>query len=352
MSEPLTPSRTIPVRVGEHFDVAKVAAYLAVHMALPEESLEVSQFPSGASNLTYLLQAGHWKAVLRRPPLGPLPPKAHDMARESAFLTALQPVFPVAPKPYVYCADAEVIGAPFYVMSYTDGVVLDSHFPAGTDATPALCQAISHAVVDTLAQLHAVSPEAAGLQKFGHPDGFMRRQVTGWIERYERAKTDEHPQVARLTRWFSDNVPTLSDTTVIHNDYKLNNMLLSPTDLSTIVGVVDWEMSTVGDPLFDLAIALGYWVEPTDDPVFRELLPTITAQPGFLTREQMIQRYALKTGRDVSNMKFYLVFAYFKLAVILQQIYIRWKRGQTQDMRFSGFGVRVQHLLEHAESLL
>ncbi|MDI3328028.1 MAG: phosphotransferase family protein [Alicyclobacillaceae bacterium] len=340
---------TIPVRPGEELDAEAVGRFLSRHIPnLENGPIEVEQFPSGASNLTYWIRSGSWEAVLRRPPFGPLPPKAHDMKRESAFLSRLHPVFPLAPKPYVFCEDESVIGSPFYVMEHRKGVVLDAEFPAGVTPTPELCRQISHTVVDTLVELHTIDYRAAGLAEFGRPEGFLERQVRGWIDRYHRAKTDDFPEVARLTRWLTDHLPPSPSPTVIHNDFKLNNLLLDPADLTRVVGVVDWEMATIGDPLFDLGVSLGYWVQKDDPEPLKKVIPTVTQMDGFITRDEFIQRYAAKSGRDVSSVHFYLVFAYFKLAVILQQIYVRWKRGQTQDPRFAGFGDRVRNILRHA----
>ncbi len=342
-------NRTIPVREGEEFDREKVERYLRENLkGLGPEPLEVSQFPSGASNLTYLIRIGDWEAVLRRPPLGPVPPKAHDMVREATLLSKLHRAFPLAPKPFVICRDPSVIGAPFYVMERREGAVLDDAFPPGVEPTEALCREISRTVVETLVQLHAVDWREAGLDDFGRPKGFLRRQVKGWIDRYHRSRTEDIPQVEFLTRWFQDHVPESPAPTIIHNDFKLNNMLFDPEDLSTVVAVLDWEMTTVGDPLFDLAVSLSYWVEGEDPEAMKTLLPTVTTFPGFMTREEMMQLYAQLSGRDLSSMHFYMTFAYFKLAVILQQIYFRWKRGQTKDERFASFGKRARYLIQHA----
>lgn len=343
--------RTIPIRRGEEFDVAGVWAYLHEQVnGLPEALPEVEQFPSGASNLTYYLKSGHFEAVLRRPPFGPLPPKAHDMAREAAILAKLNPHFPLAPRPYAFCADESRIGGPFYVMEYKHGVVLDDRFPDGVNADEGLCARISGAVIDTLADLHNVDYQAAGLAEFGHPKGFLARQVEGWIGRYERARTDEVPGVQELTAWLTKQVPASQGTTVIHNDFKLNNIVLDSAALDRPVAVVDWEMTTIGDPLMDLAITLGYWVHGDDPQELRKMLPTVTQLPGFLRRSELIERYARRTGRDVAQIDYYLIFAYFKLAVILQQIYVRWKRGQTQDERFATFDKRVEQLVAYALS--
>ncbi|PRX41011.1 aminoglycoside phosphotransferase (APT) family kinase protein [Planifilum fimeticola] len=345
-------NRTIPVREGEDFDREKVERFLRENLRdLGPEPLEVSQFPAGASNLTYSVRIGDWEAVLRRPPLGPVPPKAHDMVREATLLSKLHRVFPLAPKPFVICRDSSVIGAPFYVMERREGVVLDDAFPPEVEPTEELCRGISRTVVETLVKLHAVDWREAGLDGFGRPDGFLKRQVGGWIDRYHRSRTDEIPEIQFLTRWLADHVPESPAPTMIHNDFKLNNMLLDPEDLTKVVAVLDWEMTTVGDPLFDLAVSLSYWVERDDPEEMKDILPTVTPLPGFMTRAEMMELYARLSDRDLSSMHFYMTFAYFKLAVILQQIYFRWKRGQTRDRRFASFGERVRRLIRHAAEL-
>jgi aminoglycoside phosphotransferase (APT) family kinase protein len=345
-------SETIEVREGEGFDAGAVESVLREKVdGLPEGRLEVEQFPSGASNLTYLLRIGDWEGVLRRPPLGPIPPKAHDMGRESGILSKLNAAFPLAPKPYFFTDDEAIIGAPFYVMEKRTGVVLDDSFPEGVEPEEGLCRGVSRTVVDTLVELHAVDPEEAGLGELGRPEDFLERQTRGWIGRYDKAKTDEIDEVGPLTDWLAENVPDSPSPAVIHNDYKLNNLVLNPDDLTEVRAVLDWEMTTVGDPLFDLAVSLSYWTEPGDPDDLRAVMPTVTSTPGFMTRRELIDRYAEGSGRDLSEMHWYVVFGYFKLAGILQQIFARWKNGQTQDERFATFGDRVRTLILHAETL-
>src|SRR5215207_6157571 len=346
------PLDTIRVREGEGFDLEAVERYLREHIdGIPEGELKVRQFPSGASNLTYLLEVGDWEGVLRRPPFGPVPPKAHDMGRESRVLVKLHEAYPLAPKPYFFCEDESVIGAPFYVMERRRGVVVDDEFPEGVEPTRELCQGISRAVADTLVELHAVDPDEASLGNLGRSEGFLERQLEGWIGRYDKARTDEIEQVGPLTDWLVKDVPESPEPAIIHNDYKLNNLVLNPEDLTEVRAVLDWEMATVGDPLFDLAVSLSYWTEPTDPEELKEVMPTVTSTPGFMTRAEFVGRYAEKSGRDLSEMHWYMVFGYFKLAVILQQIYARWKKGQTKDERFANFDGRVRTLILHANSL-
>ena len=343
---------TIKVREGEDFDLAAVEQYMRECIKdLPEEDIEVRQFPSGASNLTYLVRVGDWEGVLRRPPLGPVPPKAHDMGREANVLMKLHEAYPLAPKPYFLCEDESVMGAPFYLMERREGIVVDDSFPEGIEPTEELCRGLSRTVVDTLVELHAVDWQEAGLGKIGRPEGFLERQVKGWIGRYDKAKTHEIREVEPLANWLARNVPQSPPATIIHNDYKLNNLVLNPEDLTEVRAVLDWEMATIGDPLFDLAVSLSYWVEAGDSQELREVLPTVTDAPGFMTRKEFVDYYAEKSGRDLSEMHWYVVFGYFKLAAILQQIYARWHNGQTKDDRFANFNERVRNLILHAHEL-
>jgi aminoglycoside phosphotransferase (APT) family kinase protein len=274
------------------------------------------------------------------------------MARESGLLRKIHPVFPLAPKPYFFCDDLTILGVPFYVMERRKGVVINDKFPATIPPTRELCRQLSLTVVDTLVQIHAIDWRSAGLAEYGYPEGFLGRQVKGWIERYLRAKTDEIPEVEPLTRWLMEHIPPSPAPTLIHNDFKLNNTLLSTHDLTKPTAVLDWEMATIGDPLFDLAVSLGYWVHTDDPEELRMVLPTVTILPGFIRREEFMELYAQKSGRDLSSMHFHMVFAYFKLAVIVQQIYVRWKRGQTQDERFAIFGNRGRNLIVYANQLV
>ena len=340
------------MRKGEDFDLAATERYLREHIEnLPEGELEVRQFPSGASNLTYLVKIGNWEGVLRRPPLGPVPPKAHDMGRESRLLIKLHDAFPLAPKPYCFCEDESVIGAPFYVMERRKGVIVDDSFPEGVEPTEELRRGMSRMVVDTLVELHTVDWQKAGLGDLGRPEGFLERQVKGWIGRYDKAKTEQIEEVGPLTEWIQKNIPESPPATIVHNDYKLNNLLLNPEDLTEVRAVLDWEMTTIGDPLFDLAVSLSYWVEAGDSQELKEVLPTVADTPGFMTRKEFIDYYAQRSGRDLSDMHWYLVFGYFKLAVILQQIYARWHNGQTKDERFANFNERVKNVIVHAHDL-
>jgi len=324
------PSDAAPVRPGEELDTTALAAYLGV------DGVTVEQFPGGHSNLTYLLRAAGREYVLRRPPLGPVAPKAHDMAREYAVLRAVHPHFPPAPEVYRLCEDPSVIGAVFFLMERRRGVVIRGETPPHWRAEAAR---ISRAFVDGLVELHSIDIERHGLTALGRPEGYLERQVKGWTDRWQRAQTESLPAMDRVLRWLVEKMPQSGPSTLVHNDYKLDNLILDPEDPSRIVAVLDWEMTTVGDPLSDLGLTLCYWTL-TDG---RERV--VTTQPGWYTPAELVAHYGARTGRDVSRIAYYEVLGIFKLAVILQQIYFRWARGQTRDERFRTFDQRVRQLV-------
>jgi aminoglycoside phosphotransferase (APT) family kinase protein len=346
---------TREVRTGETLDWKALETYLRLHLPVQQikgldlsREMEVSQFPGGHSNLTYLVRFGGAELVLRRPPLGPVPPKAHDMAREYRWLAALNPVFPLAPRPYLLCDDAAVIGSVFYVMERRRGVVVRAEEPMPLRDHPEARRRVSEALVDTLADLHRLDVTTDPLAALGKPAGFVDRQVRGWSERWKRSKLDDLPEMDALAEWLIARIPPDADPpAVVHGDFKLDNVLLDPLDLGNLVAVFDWEMSALGDPLVDLGLLLTYWA-PTAPPSQREPLPTVTDRPGYFTRQEIMDRYAARSGRDVSNIRFYETFALFKLAAVIQQIFYRYKRGQTSDERFANFGDRVEYLARQA----
>ncbi|WP_085993029.1 phosphotransferase family protein [Oceanobacillus senegalensis] len=343
---------TIPVRKGEEINQKEIESFLRRHINnLPDSPLTVEQFSAGRSNLTYLLKIGDWEAVLRRPPLGPVAPKAHDMEREFTILKEIHPHYQVAPKPFVY-ADQSIAGSPFFVMERKRGIVLDTGFPENVNVTKELGRKISELMVNALVDLHQVDYTKTKLKDMTKPEGFMERQVHGWIKRYERSKTDDIVGIERLKSWLISNIPDSSESTIIHYDFKLNNSMFNQ-DISRIIGVFDWEMTTVGDPLADLAAAMSYWTESNDSELLKREMGEvpITGYPGFFTRDEFMEYYSKKSGRDLTNMNVYLTFAYFKLAVICQQIYYRWKKGQTKDERFANLNVYVKNLIQYALEL-
>lgn len=325
---------------------SRVEQYLKQEIpGLSDEPLQVKPFSAGYSNLTYFITIGNWQAVLRRPPFGPIPPKAHDMKRECEILEKLNCVFPLAPRPYLYCEDLGIMERHFYVMEKKEGVVLDDSLPEEYKKRPDSGILVSNAMVDTLVNLHAIDYEAAGLSNFGYPEGYLTRQVNGWIKRFHHAKTNDIPAADALEKWLIHNIPSSPAPSIVHNDYKLNNMMFSASNPGKVVGVFDWELSTIGDPLTDLAAAIAYWTEPGEVDTG---LTSVTTGPGFISRKELLELYAKKSGRDVTHIDYYLTFAFYKIAVILQQIYYRWKIGEAADVRFSKLDIGIRNLLDQA----
>jgi aminoglycoside phosphotransferase (APT) family kinase protein len=336
-----------PVRPGEELPVASLEGYLANRVPGASGPLTVEQFPYGYSNLTYLLHMGGEEFVLRRPPFGNQVKSAHDMGREFRVLSKLSAVFPPAPRPYFYCDDPSVLGSPFYVMERRRGIVLrGADNPGALD--PPTARAVSEALIDNLALLHALDHKAAGLADLGKPDGYVSRQVTGWITRYTNAQTNPLSEMDWIAQWLTDHQPAGSDAALVHNDYKYDNLVLDPEDLKRVVAVLDWEMATIGDPLMDLGTTLGYWVQSGDPEPMHANAVGPTTLPGSLTRQDLVAHYADKTGRDMSHMLFYYCFGVYKIAVIVQQIYARYVRGHTRDERFGRLNERVAALCQTA----
>lgn len=335
--------KTKPPRAGEELDAARLSAYLADVLKLDATGLAIEQFPGGHSNLTYLIKAGGREYVLRRPPFGSKVKSAHDMGREYRVLSKLSAVWSKAPRPVAYCEDESVMGAKFYLMERLRGIILRRVPPAGLDLSPPVCRRLCENFVDTLAELHQLDYAAAGLGDFGKPDGYVERQVKGWTERYHGSKTDDIAEVLQVADWLAANLPASPPATVIHNDYKFDNLILDPADPTRILGLLDWEMSTLGDPLMDLGTALCYWVDEADDDAMKMIGFGPTTLPGMMTRRELAERYAAKTGTDLSHIAFYYIFGLFKTAVVVQQIYYRYAKGLTQDERFANliYGVRI-----------
>jgi aminoglycoside phosphotransferase (APT) family kinase protein len=345
---------TEPIRPGEEIDQGALEAYLREN--LPEArdgEVEVRQFPGGHSNLTYLIDCGGREFVLRRPPVGPVAPTAHDMPREYRLLAAIHPVFPLAPRPYLLCEDAGVIGAPFYLMERRRGVVVRREEPPEIGGDPALRRRVGEALVDALVTLHEVDLAAHDLERLGKPAGFLARQVKGWAGRWERARTSEVPAMEQVIAWLGRHLPPdAARPTLVHNDYKLDNVMLEEGDPARVAAVLDWEMAAVGDPLVDVGIFLCYWPQAGDPEARRDSISPVTTLPGWPTREQIVARYGERTGRDLGAIRYYETFAVFKVAVVLQQIFFRYHCGQTRDARFADFDRRVAGLAEVARGLM
>jgi aminoglycoside phosphotransferase (APT) family kinase protein len=352
-------SDTQPVRPTEQLDWPRLEAWLRDHLPGCDVTdldlshpMTVDQFPGGHSNLTYHVRFGQCEVVVRRPPFGPVAPTAHDMSREFRWLSAMHPVYPLAPRAYALCEDASVIGSVFYAMERRHGIVVRHEEPPQIKDKPEVRRRVGLALVDALADLHAIDIEGAGLTHLGKPVGFVERQVRGWTDRWHRSKTTELPSMDALAAWLHDNLPPPpARFSVVHGDFKLDNLMLDVNDPGRLVAVFDWEMAALGDPLVDVGILLAYWV-PNAPPEQRDALTTVTNLSGWITPDELIARYAERSGRDLSTLRFFEVFALFKIAVVIQQIYFRYVRGQTDDQRFATFGDRVVYLARRAEAAL
>lgn len=338
-----------PIRSGEELPIDRLQAYLTAHFPDSAGPLVVEQFPAGHSNLTYLLRLGPRELVLRRPPFGNQVKTAHDMGREYRILSRLCTVFPAAPRPELYCEDESIIGSTFYVMERRRGLILRKSLPAGMTLDADTVRRMSTALIDHLAKLHALDYRNAGLADFGKPDGYVARQVTGWIKRYEASRTDDVATMESVGTWLGAHLPAESGGVLIHNDYKYDNLIFDSDDLTKIVAVLDWEMATIGDPLMDLGSTLGYWVEAGDPEPLRRAAFGPTALPGSLTRRELLERYEQQAGRSVADPVFYYSFGLYKLAVIVQQIYARFVRGNTADPRFAHLNQLVTILSQQAD---
>jgi aminoglycoside phosphotransferase (APT) family kinase protein len=340
------------VRSGEALDLTRLAPLLRDRLELDGE-IEVLQFPSGFSNLTYLLRVGETELVLRRPPFGSKPESGHDMRREHDVQLALQGAFPYCPRPVLYCDDAAVIGAPFYVVERLEGLIIRRDLPPELELAADDVKALFDRVVDVHAELHAVDPAAVGLADFGRPEGYVERQVRGWSDRYRRARTPDVPDCESLMEWLEANrPPEVGPGCIVHNDFRLDNLVLSSADPLEVIGVLDWEMAALGDPLMDLGASLAYWVEAGDPPEVQAMRMMPTNVPGAPTRAEVVSRYAERSGLAIPDFGFYLCFGLFRLAVIAQQIYYRAFHGQTADPRFQQLNLWVAVLAKSAENLI
>lgn len=336
----------VDTRPGEELPHARLVEYLRGVISGISNDLVVEQFPGGHSNLTYLLRTPTQEFVLRRPPMGPVAPKAHDMVREFHVLEAVHPHFSPAPRVLHLALDLSIIGVPFYLMERRHGVVVRHQIPPEYAGTAHATQRMSAALIEGLSQLHAIDIVATGLIHLGKPAGFLERQLLGWTERWRRALTTAIPAATSVVEWLNATLPVSPAATIVHNDYKLDNVMFAAADPGRLVAVLDWEMTTVGDPLADLGMTLSYWCLDENLQVGGGV-----ARGDWWNREQMLERYVARTGLDVGRIEWYEVFGMFKLAVILQQIYARYLKGQTLDQRFQSFGDKVESLMRSADAL-
>lgn len=341
----------IPPRPGEAPAAAVLEPFLRERLPLADGPFDLRQFRGGHANLTFLVRFGAQEYVLRRPPLGPVAPGAHDMAREHRVLSALAPLYPLAPRSYLLCEDETVIGSVFVVLERRRGVVFRGDLAPEIRSDPALCRAMGAMIVDALADLHLVDTSRPEIAALGRPEGFVRRQFEGWAGRWEKAARESDPVARAVVAFLERNLPPTSHVALLHNDFKLDNILVSRDDPARAAAVLDWDMGSLGDPMLDLAYMLNYWTEPDDPQEWRQAASMPTWHPGFFDRREAIDRYRDRTGLDVGALVWYRVFAAFKLAVILQQIYVRYLDGQTRDERFRVFPGRIAALLAKASSL-
>jgi len=334
------------VRSGEELDVAKIAAFLKSIDSSLEGLPTVSQFSGGASNLTYLLSYANRELILRRPPSGAKAKSAHDMLREANIMSELKPVYPYVPSVFATCQDRAVMDSDFYVMERLRGIILRDKLPEGLVLSEADTRQLCLNVIDKMIALHQVDYQAAGLAHLGKGDGYVQRQISGWSERYRKARTDDAVDFESVMSWLNEKMPATDVATcLIHNDFRFDNVVLDVDNPLNVIGVLDWEMATLGDPLMDLGNTLAYWVQADDEPQFKQMRRQPTHLPGMLTRKEVIAYYGEKTGYRTDHFDFYEIYGLFRLAVIVQQIYYRFHHGQTRNPQFAFF-VHVTNYLE------
>ncbi len=340
------------IREGEELDVGAIADYLQQQIEGLEGALRISQFPGGASNLTYLLEFDNRSFVLRRPPFGKKAKSAHDMGREFTVMQGLQERYPYVPKMVAFCQDEQIIGSEFYVMERLQGIILRTDLPKGLDLEPSKLTHLCHSMLDRLVELHQLDWQSTSLKSLCREGDFVERQLKGWSDRYQKARTDDVPSYSQVIQWLEKNRPGQIRQCLVHNDYRFDNLVLQADDPGKIIGVLDWEMATIGDPLMDLGNSLAYWIEANDPPPLQIMRRQPTHLPGMLSRKELVSYYLDKAGLEIDNFDFYAVFGIFRLVAIIQQIYYRYYHGQTQDKRFAGFGQMVNFLDGYLQNMI
>ena len=325
-----------PVREGEELNQINLKKFLLENnlIADAKSQLQVEQFANGFSNLTYLLNIEDKEYVLRRPPFA-APKRGHDMSREYKVISNLNSVFDKTPKAYTYTENTDIIGAPFYIMSKVEGIILTAKEAHKRQIPENDFKTISNTWLDTFVAFHAIDYKAAGLENLGRPDGYVERQVTNWSKQYLAAATDDVPTAEKVMKWMAENQPKSYDHTLIHNDFKYDNVVFKDNSWKEIIAILDWEMCTLGDPLMDLGTSLGYWTTAADPDFMKKGLQSPTVMKGNPLRSEIVQQYATKSGRNIDNLVFYYAYGLFKIAVIAQQIYYRYKHGHTSDPKFA-----------------
>ena len=343
----------IDVRKDEQLDLENLRQYLKNILKLEFNNLTSLQFSGGHANLTYLLKLDEREYVLRRPPLGPVAPSSHDMYREHRVQSSLNTLFPLAPKSLYYCDDERIIGSKFHIIERRNGFVIRKQFEPYASPTKDNLRKISFKIIDVLSDLHKINPDEVGLGDLGKPDGFVLRQLNGWEERWKKSteETDLNSKFDKLISYLKSSLPQPQTVTILHNDFKLDNIMWSNTDPFDPIAVFDWDMCTRGDPLMDLGHMLNYWIDETDADDCKLITSMPVDKILYPTRKEIVDYYSKKTGFNVENINWYYAFGAFKLAVILQQIFYRYQKGQTQDERFSNFGKRIDALIKRANNV-
>lgn len=338
------------IRPGETLNAESLDRYLKSRIDTLSGTPEIRQFPGGASNLTYHIHYPDKDLVLRRPPFGHKAASAHDMHREYRVLNALRGHYPV-PSVLDYCDDEDVLGAPFYVMEQLRGIILRREPPKGLSLSEEQARQLSLQMVELLSKLHSLDYDACGLSDLGKPQGYAKRQIDGWIRRYREAATDDAPDTSDITTWLEDHLPSEQASGLIHNDFRFDNVVLDPKTLEPL-GVLDWEMATLGDPIMDLGNTLIYWIQQDDPPMWHLNRMQPTHLPGMLTRQEFADLYAKQRNISLPALDYYMAYGYFRLGVILQQLYARWKSGHSKDQRYGLMLPVINLCMDQARSLI
>ncbi len=341
------------VRNGEELDLARIDAFLKTQITDLTGEPTLEQFAGGASNLTYLLRYADRDLILRRPPFGHKAKSAHDMLREANIMTALKPVYRYVPTVLATCHDTEVMDADFYVMERISGIIPRQNLPKGLQLSPEDTRKLCLNVIDKMIELHQVDYQQANLAGLGKGDGYVKRQIEGWSDRFRKSHTPDVQDFEQVMAWLQAKMPTHDVATcIIHNDFRFDNVVLNVDNPLEVLAVLDWEMATLGDPLMDLGNTLAYWVQPDDDATFQMMRRQPTHLPGMLTRQEVIDYYGEKTGYHVDKFDFYTIYGLFRLAVIIQQIYYRFYHGQSKNPQFAVFGQMANYLEQRCLRLM
>lgn len=339
------------VRQEDNLDKHKLSVYLSTHLEEfhVQDKLQIQQFPGGASNLTYLIKWRDKQAILRTAPRGANIKGAHDMGREFKVLNTLENCFSYSPRALLYCGDNEIIGRPYYLMQKVTGIIARKSFPMPVN--PELAQILCKDLIDVHVAMHNIDIEQTGLSNLGKGEGYIQRQISGWNNRYNNALVDGSLPATDLMQWLETNQPNDTETCLIHNDYKFDNVVISAEEPHKIISVLDWEMTTIGSPLMDLGCSLAYWIEKNDPPEMQAIRMMPTQIDGMMTRQQIIEYYAKKRNLNIDEFQYFYVFGLFRLAVIVQQIYKRYALGKTSNPAFKNFGEIAKILITKAESV-